>query len=73
MSDYYYFEDSEEEFEMTPVLGDDYIQALISIAKKYGLKITDKMILEEIGYKLPKKNKMVKLNSPSKKSGKTNE
>ena len=31
-----------------PVLGDDYIRALKAIANKHGIKITDKMILNEI-------------------------
>lgn len=52
MSDYYYFEDKDEDFGFTPVLGEDYIHALITIAKKNGIRITDKMILNEV-YKKP--------------------
>lgn len=48
MSDYYYFPDKNDEWGFTPVLGDDYICALKSIAKKHGIKITNKMILKEV-------------------------
>lgn len=48
MSDYYYFQDKDDEWGFTPVLGEDYIHALKSIAKKYGVKITNKMVLKEI-------------------------
>lgn len=48
MSDYYYLEDKEDDSNISPVLGDDYIIALISIAKKRGIKITDEMVLKEV-------------------------
>lgn len=48
MSDYYYLNDDESEFGNTPILGDDYIRALRSIIKKHGIKVTDKMLLQEI-------------------------
>lgn len=51
MSDYYYFEDKENDWGYTPVLGDDYIMALETIVRRKGIKITDKMILEEIFHK----------------------
>ncbi len=48
MSDYYYFNDKDEEWGFTPVLGEDYIRALITIAKKKGIRITNRMVLEEL-------------------------
>ena len=60
MSDYYYFKDKEEEFGVTTVLGDDYIHALHSIAKKRGLNITDEMVLQEIYPERKTKPKKVK-------------
>lgn len=51
MSDYYYFEDKEAkdgDFNVTPVLGEDYISALFSIARKHKVNITDELILAEI-------------------------
>ena len=48
MSDYYYFKDKDDEWGLTLVLGEDYIRALKSIARKHGVKITDKMVLKEI-------------------------
>ena len=47
MSDYYYFEDKEEECGFTPIPGEDYISALLSVSKRHGIKITDQMILKE--------------------------
>lgn len=47
MSDYYYLEDKEDESGYSPILGDDYISALLSIAGKHGIKITDEMVLKE--------------------------
>ncbi|OGH10862.1 MAG: hypothetical protein A2857_06385 [Candidatus Levybacteria bacterium RIFCSPHIGHO2_01_FULL_36_15] len=44
----YYFEDKNDEWGFTTVLGDDYIRALKTIAKNHGVKITDNMILKEI-------------------------
>ncbi|MBI2330443.1 hypothetical protein HYU94_03555 [Candidatus Daviesbacteria bacterium] len=57
MSDYYYIDDKESDWGYTPVLGDDFVAAIISIAKQKGLRITDKMILNEI---FPKKEKVAK-------------
>lgn len=51
MSDYYYFKDKESDWGYTPVLGDDFVEAVRSIAKRKGIKITDKMILNEIFHK----------------------
>lgn len=49
MSDYYYLKNKDDEDNTAPVLGDDYIAALLSIAKKKGINITNEMILKEIG------------------------
>lgn len=57
MSDYYYFEDKESNFGYTPVLGDDYVMSVLSIAKQKGVKITHKMILNEIFKKKKKASK----------------
>ena len=43
MSDYYYIKNSGD-----PVLGDDYIAALLSLARKHGIEITDQMVLKEV-------------------------
>lgn len=55
MSDYYYLNDDESELGSSPVLGDDYIRVLRSMIKKNGIKITDKIILEEIFKKTKRK------------------
>ena len=55
MSNYYYLEDSESDSGYAPVLDDDMFEAILSIAKRHGLKITDKMIFEELyGGKKPR-------------------
>mgnify|MGYP001608000605 CR=1 FL=1 len=51
MGTYYYIENKNSKEELQPVYEDDYIKALYSIAKKNGLKITDKMILKELNGK----------------------
>lgn len=52
MGTYYYIEDPDNNDQLTPgmrvVYEDDYISAIYSVAKKHGVKITDKMILEEL-------------------------
>lgn len=48
MGSYYYVEDKNSEFGFTPVPEDDYVQAVLRITKKHGLKITDNLILKEI-------------------------
>lgn len=48
MGTYYYLKDKQSKEGFLPVYEDDYIQALYSIVKKHGLKISDKMILEEL-------------------------
>ena len=47
MSSYYYVQDPDSEYGFTPIPEDEYIQVIYRIAKKHGLNITDKMILEE--------------------------
>lgn len=61
MSDYYYLEDENDESGMTPILGDDYIAALFSIARKHGLNITNKMIFKEAYGKEIKRKKKTNL------------
>lgn len=61
MSDYYYFEDKEDDFGFTPILGEDYIRALLIIAKKHGIKITDEMILDEVWGKQSRKQSKIKI------------
>lgn len=53
MSDYYYLEDKGGSSDSWPILGDDYIEALFSIVKKNGVRITNEMIFEEINKKYP--------------------
>lgn len=48
MGSYYYVKDKNSELGYTPVPEDEYIEAIIRIAKKNGLKITDDMVLEEV-------------------------
>lgn len=48
MSSYYYLEDPESEFGSIPVPEEDYIAAILRIARKKRLKITDQMILKEL-------------------------
>lgn len=69
MSDYYYFHNKNEEWGFTPVPGDEYILALKRIAKKHGLKITDKMILEEVYGKNINYEKPIKKIAKSKMKG----
>lgn len=48
MGSYYYLEDPDSEFGTTPVPEDEYLAAVLRIAKKKGIEITDEMILEEL-------------------------
>lgn len=65
MSDYYYFEDKEGNFGFTPIPGEDYIRALMIIAKKHGIKITDEIILDEVLGK--RSRKQIKTRNPKDK------
>lgn len=51
MGTYYYLKnpDPHDEWGMLPVADDDYVDAIFRIAKKSGVKITEKMILDELG------------------------
>ena len=49
MGSYYYLNDPKSDFGSMPVPEDDYIAAILSIAREHGLKITDKMVLEKLG------------------------
>lgn len=48
MTSYYYIDDPESEFGYTPVPEDDYVDAILKIAEKNGVKIIQEMILEEV-------------------------
>lgn len=48
MGSYYYISDKDSDLGLTPVPEDEYMQAIFRIAKRYGLKITDEMILKEL-------------------------
>ena len=51
MGTYWYIDDPDSDGGVTPVFEDDYIAALLGIAKSNGIKITDKMILKEVKQK----------------------
>lgn len=55
MGSYYYLEDKNSENGFTPVPEDEYVQAVFRVAKKRGLNITDKMILENLSQMNQKK------------------
>lgn len=57
MGTYYYFDDPDSESGSSPVYEDDLFHALFSIVGKKGLKISDKMILDEVYKKKPKSKK----------------
>ena len=48
MGTYWYVNDSKSDGGVLPVFEDDYVSAIFRIAKKKGIRITDKMILEEV-------------------------
>lgn len=48
MGSYYYVKDKNSDFGYTPVPEEEYVEAVFCIAKKYGLKITDEMVLGQI-------------------------
>lgn len=48
MGSYYYVDDPESDLGYFPIPEDEYVQAILRIAQKHGLQITDKMILAEI-------------------------
>ncbi len=60
MSDYYYFKNKKDDSDFSPILGDDYISALLSIAKKHGINITDEIILKEVEGKQYSPKKSIK-------------
>lgn len=54
MSSHCYIQDPNSEFGSVPVAEEDYITAILRIARRKGIKITDQLILrelEEIGKK----------------------
>lgn len=69
MGSYYYVTDIKSELGYTPISEEDYVGAIIRIAKRKGIKISDKMILEEITKKIltrGKKNAIINtLKSPA--------
>lgn len=48
MGSYYYMKSQNAALGYTSIPEDEYVQAVLSIAKKHGVKITDKMILQEV-------------------------
>jgi len=48
MTSYYYFDDPDSNFGFAPVPEDDYVEAILKIAEKNGVKITQEMIFEEV-------------------------
>lgn len=48
MSSYYYLEDSSSEFGYSPIPEEEYLMAILRIARKHGVKITDAKILKEL-------------------------
>lgn len=48
MGSYYFVSDPESEFGYTPIPGEDYTMAILTIAKRKGVKISEEMIFEEI-------------------------
>ena len=48
MSSYWYVEDPDSELGHTPLPEDVYVMAIFRIARKYGVKITDRLILKEL-------------------------
>lgn len=68
MGSYYYINDPKSEFGYIPIPEDEYVEAIFRIAKRKGVKISDKMILEELTKNLTssKKNFTIKtLKSPA--------
>ena len=62
MGTYYYLKNPNphDEWGMVPVHEDDYIAAILRVAKKRGVKITDGMIMKEIGLGTKKKRRETK-------------
>lgn len=48
MSGYYYIDDPKSNLGYTPIPEEEFSQAILSLARKHGLKITDEMILKEV-------------------------
>lgn len=48
MTSYYYLDDPESETGSAPVPEELYIAAILQIASRKGIKITDQMILKEV-------------------------
>lgn len=48
MTSYYYFDDPDSDFGFTPVPEENYVEAILKIAKKNGIEITQNMIFEEV-------------------------
>ena len=73
MGSYYYIEDKNSDFGYTPVPEEEYMSAILSIARNKGIEITDELILKEVenkGYQsnltVSKKNaKITILKSPA--------
>ena len=61
MGTYYYVKDLNSKNEMVPIYEDDYIAAILKIAKENGVEITDKMIAVEVNKRW--KNPVIKKSS----------
>lgn len=48
MGSYYYVEDKDSDLALTPIPEDEYMRAILRIAKRQGVKIDDKVILKEV-------------------------
>lgn len=48
MTSYYYFDDPDSDLGSTPVPEDDYVEAILKIAEKNGVKMSQEMIFEEV-------------------------
>lgn len=63
MGTYYYVKDLKTKNEMVPIYEDDYIAAILRIAKENGVEITDETIAKEINkrweYPLAKKSLII--------------
>ena len=57
MGTYWYVDDPEEG--LVPVYEDDYVVAILSIARRSGVNITQKMILDEVKKEWKKKSRDV--------------
>lgn len=72
MGSYYYIKGKNSELGYTPVLEEEYIEAIFRIAKKKGVKITEAKILKEIECIYKKGKRALKNLTKSKENGNIN-